>query len=127
MTLADLVGIPWQVGGRSLGGIDCVGLAILAQKVLCGRDFQFPQRYGGKDQYEKSEIIKTEVERLFVPIEDPEPGALGLFFFDVCWHVTTFTDRTHFLHVFEGERSRISRLTPAYRRYLKGVYAWREP
>lgn len=126
MTLADLVGIPWVVHGRDLDGLDCVGLAVLAQKVLCGRDLDFPQDYGDKDQYEKSEIIKTEVERLFSPAESPEPGAVGLFFFDVCWHVATFTDRTHFLHIFEGKTSRISRLTPAYRRFLRGVYTWRE-
>jgi hypothetical protein len=124
MTLSDLVGIPWVVGGRDLDGIDCVGLAILAQEVLCERDLSFPQEYGESDQYEKSVIIKEEVERLFIPAEVPEPGAVGLFYFGECWHVATFTDKTHFLHIFEGQHSRVSRLTPGYKRHLKGVYRW---
>lgn len=126
MTLADLVGIPWKVGGRDRSGIDCVGLAILAQKVLCGRDLEFRQSYDELNQYERSVLIRDEVERVFEREEPPRTGSVGLFYFEKCWHVVTFTDAMHFLHVFEGRTSRISRLTPAYRRYLKGVYAWPE-
>ena len=124
MTLDDLVGIPWKVGGRDRDGIDCVGLAILAQKVLCGRDFEFSQGYDDGDMYARSSIIRDEVERLFEPAKEAEPGAIGLFLFDECWHAATFVDRTRFLHVFENRTSGISRLTPVYKRFLKGVYVW---
>ena len=122
MTLADLVGIPWKVGGRDRSGIDCVGLAILAQKVLRGRDLDFRQPYDEPTQYERSVLIRDEVERIMERTTAPRIGSVGLFFFEKCWHVVTFTDAMYFLHVFEGRTSRISRLTPAYRRYLRGVY-----
>jgi len=122
MMLSDLVGIPWKVGGRSLNGIDCVGLAILAQRVLCERELSFPQKYGESDQHEKSVIIKEEVERLFSPAKAPETGAVGLFYFGDCWHVATFTGATHFLHIFPGQTSRIHKLTRAYKNICKGVY-----
>jgi hypothetical protein len=128
MTLADLVGVPWKVRGRGLDGLDCVGLAVLAQKVLCGRSLSFGSaEYDEKNQYDRSSLIRDEVERLFRPADAPSSGAVALFFFESCWHVATFTDRTHFLHIFEGGTSRISRLTQAYRRHLKGVYVWSEP
>ncbi len=126
MTLADLVGIPGKVGGRDRSGIDCVGLAILAQKVLCDRDLDFRQSYDESTQYERSVLIRDEVERIMERTTAPRIGSVGLFYFEKCWHVVTFTDAMYFLHVFEGRTSRISRLTPAYRRYLKGVYAWPE-
>ena len=126
MTLADLVGIPWKVGGRDRSGIDCVGLAILAQKVLCDRDLDFRQSYDESTQYERSVLIRDEVERIMERTTAPRIGSVGLFYVEKCWHVVTYTDAMYFLHVFEGRTSRISRLTPAYRRYLKGVYAWPE-
>lgn len=126
MTLADLVGISWVVHGRSLEGIDCVGLAILAQEVLDGRKLIFAQDYDEGNIYEQSSIIRGEVVRLFAPVEVPHRGDVGLFFFESCWHLATFTDRTHFLHILEGQTSRISRLTPVYKRYMEGVYTWRE-
>lgn len=128
MTLADLVGVPWKVRGRGLDGLDCVGLAVLAQKVLCGRELEFPQEYDEEDQYERSAVIREEVGRIFrETAREAAAGRVGLLFFEPCWHVVTFTDRTHFLHIFEGGTSRISRLTQAYRRHLKGVYVWPEP
>ncbi len=127
MKLADLVGIPWRVGGRGLDGVDCVGLAILAQATLCGRNMSFSAEYDERSQYDRSSLIRDEVERLFRPAEAPEEGAVVLFFFESCWHVATFVDGTRFLHIFEGRTSRISRMTSAYRRYVKGVYVWPEP
>lgn len=126
MTLADLIGIPWKVRGRSLTGIDCVGLATMAQELFHGREINFPQDYDEGNYLNQSEIILHEVLRLFEPTDKPKQGDIGLFFFQNCWHVVTFTDTNHFLHIFEGKTSRISRLTPAYMRFLKGVYKWRE-
>ena len=117
-----MIGIPWLAKGRDRSGIDCVGLAILAQKVLCDRDLDFRQSYDESTQYERSVLIRDEVERIMERTTAPRIGSVGLFYFEKCWHVVTFTDAMYFLHVFEGRTSRISRLTPAYRRYLRGVY-----
>ena len=38
MTLADLIGIPYEKNGRTLKGADCFGLCRLARKYLEGRD-----------------------------------------------------------------------------------------
>lgn len=132
MILADLVGIPWKIGGRNTTGTDCVGLAIMAQKAINNRELHFLQVYNMYNIYQKSRIIRDEIMQMCVPIETPEEGSLGLFFFPGGvetpggWHVVTFVDGERFLHIFEERESRISRLTPAYRRYLEGVYTWRE-
>jgi len=126
MTMVDLVGIPWQVHGRDTSGIDCVGLALLAQDVMCGRRLHFGQEYTAEDLGEKSQVISAEIVRYFVPCGEPCFAGVGVFEFPECLHVGTFVSRTHFLHIFEQRTSRISRLTPVYKRYLKEVYAWPE-
>lgn len=52
--LTNLVGIPWELGGRSAEGADCFGLFLLAQELLFGRKLQAPWTYGAGDYLQRA-------------------------------------------------------------------------
>lgn len=128
MNCSILVGIPWKPGGRDLSGCDCMGLAILAQKILFGRELPFPE-YSPEIYREESRRMDMVFQNDYGMIHASAPplqGDWGVISFRKCNHVMTFIERDLALHILEGCRSRISRFSyPANGRRVT-LYRYRE-
>jgi cell wall-associated NlpC family hydrolase len=119
-----LVGIPWLPGGRSLNGADCLGLAILAQEILFERIVPDIWDFEPEKIFLESERIREEITKVMIPVSDYAPGNVILFEFEAGLHLGTVVAPQLFLHIYEGQKSRVSRLTPAYKSRIKGVFGW---
>ena len=103
-----MIGIPWKAKGRDHNGIDCVGLAILAQKELFGREFSFPFDYDPETGDERVLLVWLEdiADEADVPHDGDLviyrlPGADGV----VRHHIGTVVDEA-LLHIYPGKTSR---------------------
>lgn len=124
LTLPDLIGIPWLPGGRSLSGTDCLGLAIMAQKALFGRVVPDIWKFEPEEIFRESERIREEITKVMIPTTEYALGNVFLFRFEAGLHLGTMVAPHLFLHIYEGRKSQISRLTPAYKSRIEGVFGW---
>ena len=72
-----MIGIPWKAKGRDRHGIDCVGLALLAQSELYGRDYDFPYDYDPLTD-DESILIKW-VESIADRVDKAQDGDLIIY------------------------------------------------
>lgn len=114
--LPDLVGIPWRVGGRDFDGVDCVGLVVLAQRVLFGRDYSEIAEPGPVEDYEARSLeILDRLPAVMERVAEVRHGDVLLFRFAVCVHIGTYLEGGKVLHIFDNTESRIT----DYGRYFR--------
>lgn len=127
MTLGELIGIPWKVGGRDGHGCDCVGLALLAQRELWGRVFPFPHRYDPESDTGMEEALFQWLHEIARPVGGPAPGRLVVMRLKIearsYLHIGTLLGDfpMRMLHVYPGHRSQAVRF---HGRYLARVRAY---
>lgn len=121
--LSDLIGIPWKYGGRSLAGVDCGGLALLAQSVLFGRDYSAAAVVDTSIDYEtQSRSIFDRLATIMERKNEICHGDILVFRFASCIHTGTYLDGAKILHIHDGGRSRISPYTRMFRDRLAAIY-----
>ena len=103
-----MIGIPWKTKGRDRDGIDCVGLALLAQKELFGREYEFPFDYDPETGDEK--ILLDWLEDIADEADIPQNGDLVIYRMPgidgvVIHHIGTVVDDA-LLHIYPGKSSR---------------------
>ena len=72
-----MIGIPWKAKGRDRSGIDCVGLALLAQRELYGREYDFPFDYDSKKGDES--VLLDWLEDIADEADAPHDGDLVIY------------------------------------------------
>lgn len=124
--LASLVGIPWKSGGRSTDGIDCVGLAALAQAVLWGREYPVPEGYDPERDTEREPFLLEWVRSFARECASPVVGGLVVlrlrFAGTEYLHIGTIVEPGEFLQIFPGGTSRISRFADKYRARITACF-----
>lgn len=128
--LMSLVGIPWLAGGRDEAGIDCIGLALLAQKRLWGRHYPWPHNYIPGRDTDQEEAIYSWLPSIAEPCDGPEVGGLVVMWLSVdgqpFGHIGTIVDTGRMLHTSPGGSSRVARFSGAYRRRTREFFRARE-
>lgn len=123
--LSRFVGIPWLLGGSTFNGCDCVGLFLLTQRVLYGREIPHLWNYGERDFLEVSLTMPAEMEKLgWDEVAGPQDGDVGYAVIAGAGHLATFVRGAH-LTITQYTRStwKLRRLPFRYFR-PKGVEAW---
>jgi len=123
--LSRFVGIPWLLGGSTFNGCDCVGLFLLTQRVLYGREIPHLWNYGERDFLQVSLTMPAEMEKLgWDEVAGPQDGDVGYAVIAGAGHLATFVRGAH-LTITQYTRStwKLRRLPFRYFR-PKGVEAW---
>lgn len=119
-----MIGIPWQSKGRDRHGIDCVGLALLAQKELFNREYDFTFDYDPLTDDES--ILINWVESIADRVDKAQDGDLIIYRMPVNGenkhHIATVVDGA-LLHIYPFKKSQMTRL---YKRRIYGIYRGRE-
>jgi len=77
--LISMIGIPWKLGGRDRGGIDCLGLVILAERELFGVRIPDLWNYNGQSYGEISRKSADIMDSLgYLRVKVPENGDIAL-------------------------------------------------
>ncbi|WP_446744303.1 NlpC/P60 family protein [Silvibacterium acidisoli] len=113
----DLLAIPYVEHGRTLEGMDCVGLFMEIQRRL-GRHLPV---------YESDPTILADSLIAWERVETPEAGdGVLLFSSDPPWHLATVIGPNEMIHGKEGAGMVVERFdTPAHRRCIEGFYRWK--
>jgi len=126
MKLADFIGLPWEVGGRSFDGIDCGGLCMLAARHLYGIEIPDMWKYDETNNLAITIKVLQDLYTLASQIDKPCNGdVISLQFSPGYVHYGLFVDG-RMLHISEDTRSRLSRRAPrlndniAYWRFGRG-------
>lgn len=114
----DLIGLPWGFGA---GETDCLRLAIDAQKIY-GHDIPLAWDYSPDNYEARTRDIEHELKKIAYKIAAPEPGAVVLFDFSPVFHLGTFVDVAHFLHIPRNSTSRMTRWSTPYQKKTIGIY-----
>lgn len=128
MTFSGLVGIPWKAGGRDADGCDCVGLALLAQRELWGREYPFPHRYDPESDAAMEEPLFRWLHEIARPVADPAPGRLVVMQMTMngvrYGHIGTILpgDPLRMLHIYPGHRSQAVRFHGRYLDRVRGYF-----
>lgn len=110
----SLVGVPWKEDGRDFAGVDCVGICDLFLR-QSGIKTIAPKRSDAKRMEPEALRKKIEEHAYIVPAGDLLiKGDIMVFLIEKELHVAVYLGHKRMLHAQEGERSRISRLSPAW-------------
>lgn len=123
----NLLGIPYRHGGRDRKGVDCLGLLYLFYNKLGinipNHDGQeYPLDWYKKDPERFRRGLKQVGKEVLLGTEPLKP--LDLVYFRIggaITHAGVMLDEYSFLHVMTGQKVHITRLTPAWKRRLKGA------
>lgn len=104
-----MIGIPWKTKGRDRDGIDCVGLALLAQRELYGREYAFPFDYDPETGDER--VLLDWLDGIADEADVPQNGDLVIYRLAGTekHHIGTVVDEA-LLHIYPGKSSRKVRL-----------------
>ncbi|WP_238121955.1 MULTISPECIES: NlpC/P60 family protein [unclassified Xanthobacter] len=123
---APYLGLPFRLGGRDRGGVDCYGLVVLAYTEVLGVSLpSFTGHY--TDLARPRDILAAlDVGRvLWRRVERPRAWDVALFDAPCGCHVGLMVDAWRMLHVAQHHDSRIERVdAPAWRARGQGVYRW---
>lgn len=122
MIYSDLTGIPWRVGGRDYSGVDCLGLAYLAQRDLYGKEVNLSYIYKEENILSMSRTILKEMTKFTVPVDIPRIGDIALLKFRSSLHIATYVDSDLLLHTSRNKESRLVRLSGGMGGFLHGFY-----
>ncbi len=103
-----MIGIPWLAKGRDRSGIDCVGLALLAQRELYGREYAFPFDYDPETGDER--VLLDWLDCIADEADAPRDGDLVVYRMPGAdgvtrHHIGTVVDEA-LLHIYPGKTSR---------------------
>ena len=119
-----MIGIPWKTKGRDRHGIDCVGLALLAQKELYGHDYEFPFDYDPLTDDES--ILINWVEGIADKVDKPQDGDLIIYQMpcngEPKHHIATVVGGA-LLHIYPFKKSQMTRI---YKQRIYGIFRGRE-
>lgn len=106
------IGIAFVSGGRTMDGLDCGGLVMLAYKQERGRDIpDFDEQYHARAIRQASKGIKYVCQASFRRTDFPEPFAVAIFSRNhMPYHVALCVDKEHVIHAKEGEHVKRQRL-----------------
>lgn len=117
--LNDLIGQPWGFGA---GQTDCLRLALAAHKAIFGEEIPLMWSYTPENYEARTRDIEHELKKIAYKIAAPEPGAVVLFDFSPVFHLGTFVDVAHFLHIPRNSTSRMTRWSTPYQKRTIGIY-----
>lgn len=124
MNVNHLIGLPW---GFASGEVDCLKLAVMAQREISGVDVPLELwPYSAEDYERRSRDIAAVLEEIGECIRVPQLGAVLLMRFAPYYHLGTFVSGTEFLHIPRGGTSRLTRYSLPYRRITVGIYRIKE-
>jgi cell wall-associated NlpC family hydrolase len=121
----EFSGIPYLHGGRTMEGLDCIGLVWL-----------FYQKYGIKIQDSDGKVYEPDwyrrdpdrflrgLQTQGAPVSLSQLQPLDLVYFKIggsVTHAAVMIDPHHFLHVMIREVVHVTRLNPSWRRRLAGA------
>ena len=114
----DLLPVPYLRNGRTLAGLDCVGVFLEIQRRL-GRTLP---------AYESDPAILAASLGKWERIEAPEPGdGILIRSIDPRWHLATAIGAVQMVHGKEGCGVAVERFdSPEYARRIEGFYRWRQ-
>lgn len=119
-----MIGIPWKTKGRDRHGVDCVGLALLAQKELYGHDYEFPYDYDPLTDDES--ILINWIESIANKVDKPQNGDLVIYRMpcngEPKHHIATVVDGA-LLHIYPFKKSQMTRI---YKQRIYGIFRGRE-
>lgn len=119
-----MIGIPWKTKGRDRHGVDCVGLALLAQKELYGREYDFSYDYNPLTDDES--ILINWVEGIADKVDKPQDGDLIIYRMPVNsenkHHIATVVDGA-LLHIYPFKKSQMTRI---HKQRIYGIFRGRE-
>ena len=96
LKLSRYVGIPWLLGGRTLQGCDCLGLALLVQREIFGRVIPDVWHYDGENYGAMSLVFPDEMIRIgFIEVQDPLHGDVAFTKIARMGHVSTLLFGAH--------------------------------
>lgn len=122
MEIKNLIGVPYVKHGRDLNGLDCYGCAILAEKILTGKELK-DVFYENPTAGQKAEILRVLEEGIpHTRLEKPERGAVvEIFVLGRPFHVGVCLGGGAFIHAMEKTGVVIEPLW-RYGRRIKGYY-----
>ena len=119
-----MIGIPWKTKGRDRHGVDCVGLALLVQKELYGRDYEFPYDYNPLTDDEG--ILINWIESIADRVDKAQDGDLIIYRMpcngEDKHHIGTVVDGA-LLQIFPFKKSHKTRI---FKHRIYGIYRGRE-
>jgi cell wall-associated NlpC family hydrolase len=122
----ELVGVPFAHCGRTLGGLDCVGV-VLAAYARVGAEIPDYRGYSRQAALNDPQAMLRPILEHFEPTTRAhmKPGDLLLFEIrGVMTHVGVYVGSNEFVHAYEGGLRKVvlERLTPQWRSRLKGAF-----
>lgn len=90
------IGVPWVHQGRSMRGVDCIGLVVMAARD-CGLDVDMRADYGRNQNYAQ---MKPLLIRHCHRVGDPGQGIIVLFKNDSLLHLAVLTGTGAVIHAF---------------------------
>lgn len=114
----DLFTVPYLANGRTLQGLDCVGVFLEIHRRL-GRDLPF---------YRSAPAQLASAMSRWERVDIPEPGdGILIYSNDPPWHIATVISPFEMVHGIEGAGVVVERFdSPAYARSIEGFYRWKQ-
>ncbi len=125
--VADYIGIPFAVGGRTRAGCDCYGLLRLVIGERLGRWLPaLSDRYETFEDRERLSALVDETKPLIEAerLAGPVPyAAVVIRLLGHPVHIALVIDDAHFLHAWHGRASCVERFSsPMWEKRIEGFY-----
>lgn len=116
---SDLIGTPFEFGGRGPDKLDCWGLEM---ELHARRGILIPD-YASPTKLEEIALLMAGDAHLWERLEKPEPGCLvALKVRRMVCHVGYVVSRTHFLHTWEKTGGVTLEPLSLWERHIEGYY-----
>lgn len=114
----DLLPVPYLRNGRTLAGLDCVGVFLVVQRRL-GRTLPM---------YESDPAIVAEALGDWEKVSEPDAGdGILIRSMNPAWHVATVIGGVEMIHGKEGCGVVVERFdAPEFSRRIEGFYRWKQ-
>lgn len=122
MSVDDLIGIPFKWGGRDRSGYDCYGLVM---ELFRRSGVSLADYPSSTDERSNIETVIDALQKGWSETPKPKGGGIALFrnAHREATHVAFLLDKDRFIHVMEGHKVAIERLSnPVWDRRVVGFY-----
>lgn len=119
---ADLIGVPFKVGGRDLNGLDCYGLVRVMYE-RAGKEIHDAPSTANPD--ENNALINLYAVQNWIKTEK-KPGVVVLFRVGryIC-HVGYLVDNDNFIHSWQGTSGVVKEPLLTWKKRIVGFYEYR--